>query len=87
MMKNADFDFFVSYGSKSPVTVTVFKKNGTRRSANEGSVAIGSSIESLFNEAFQKLFGRQATIEEHRLFMGRVRQMESLQAQPQNVGL
>lgn len=86
-MRQEEFDFFISYGSNSPVTVTVFKKNGSRPSADEGSVAIGSSIEGLFTEAFKKLFGRQATIEEHRLFMGRVRQMESLQAQPQNVGL
>lgn len=86
-MMEQEFDFFVSYGSSSstPVVVTVYKKNGSR--PDIGCVGISSVVDSAFGQAFKQLFGRQPDHAERRVFLDQVRQRESLEAQPQNVGL
>lgn len=82
------YDFFVSYGSSlsTPVVVTVYKKNGSDH-LDIGCVGISRAIDSAFGQAFKQLFGRLPDPAERRIFLDQVRQRESLQAQPQNVGL
>lgn len=77
------FSFFVSYGSDVLVTVAVYQ-NGE---PDVASAASGRTIEGAFRVAFERTLGRKPKASETKFFLNQVRQRESLEAQPQNVGL
>lgn len=76
------FKFFVTYGSEAPVTVVVH-----RNSNQDASAASGNNLVSVFQCAYARVFGYKPNAQEIRFFLDQVRQRESLEAQPQSVGL